>query len=238
MNIIHNLKKIVESITGYWIYKRRHLPNGIDLIIDLEKMDFKIDVIFDVGANEGQSLKYFKKHFPTATVYSFEPVKSTFDLLYRMNQNFKNVFFENIGFGSKKETAQIFIEDHSTWNSIIPTENSTKTETIELSTIDSYVFEKDIRSISILKTDTEGFDLAVLKGAQRTLSENRISLIYVEIGLYAEDKRHSHLFDIVKYLEKFGYFFHALYDYRGYGIGNYGNALFVNKNLTSQQKVI
>jgi len=48
---------------------------------------------------------------------------------------------------------------------------------IELSTVDKYCLQHEIPSIDLLKSDTQGFDLEVIKGAQRLLDAKKIRLL-------------------------------------------------------------
>ena len=52
---------------------------------------------------------------------------------------------------------------------------------VDVTTIDNYCRDYGIERIDILKSDTQGFDLEVLKGASRLLDQHRIHLVYVEI---------------------------------------------------------
>ena len=48
---------------------------------------------------------------------------------------------------------------------------------VKTQTLDNFCLEKKISNIDVLKIDTEGNELNVLKGAKRLLSENKINLI-------------------------------------------------------------
>jgi len=52
---------------------------------------------------------------------------------------------------------------------------------IEVSTLDMYCSQNEIPFIDILKSDTQGFDVEVIKGAQGLLNARKIRLIYLEI---------------------------------------------------------
>lgn len=52
---------------------------------------------------------------------------------------------------------------------------------VKVSTIDRYCADKKIERIDLLKSDTQGFELEVLKGARHMLVERRVGAIYVEI---------------------------------------------------------
>ncbi len=51
---------------------------------------------------------------------------------------------------------------------------------VNVTTLDEFCAEQQIGRIDLLKTDCQGFDLRVLKGAQRMLSEKRVGLIQCE----------------------------------------------------------
>jgi hypothetical protein len=53
---------------------------------------------------------------------------------------------------------------------------------VEINTVDDYCDSRQIEKIDILKSDTQGFDLEVLKGAERTIARGGIYLVYIEIN--------------------------------------------------------
>jgi hypothetical protein len=76
--MLYAAKKLVQGLTrkmGYDIRKVQRYAMGTnpytDMSIYLEQE--KRPVIFDVGANHGQSLEKFKALFPSSRVHSFEP---------------------------------------------------------------------------------------------------------------------------------------------------------------------
>jgi hypothetical protein len=52
---------------------------------------------------------------------------------------------------------------------------------VKLETMDDYTSLNQISYVDILKIDTQGFELEVLKGAARMMREHRIRLIYAEL---------------------------------------------------------
>ena len=73
---------------------------------------------------------------------------------------------------------------------------------VEVTTLDEYCSQRNIPAIDILKSDTQGFDLEVIKGANNLLANRRIHLIYMEItfcdmykGLPRADEIFGFLFD-------------------------------------------
>src|SRR5262249_47267521 len=54
--------------------------------------------------------------------------------------------------------------------------------TVKVLTVDQYCSERGIQRIDLLKSDTQGFELEVLKGASRMIERNLIHLIYLEMN--------------------------------------------------------
>jgi FkbM family methyltransferase len=72
------------------------------------------------------------------------------------------------------------VEDWSGMNSLHPRRGveqakSVKTESIHISTIDGYSETRGIKRIDLLKIDVEGHELAVFKGMQKMLTEDKDS---------------------------------------------------------------
>ena len=74
------LRRLVERRRGTHTVSEPRLPHGQDVVADLWRRapDLAVSIIFDVGANEGQSALRFAKAFPGARIVSFEPFQSTF----------------------------------------------------------------------------------------------------------------------------------------------------------------
>ena len=93
--------------------------------------------------------------------------------------------------------------------------------------------------INWLKTDTEGYDLHVLRGAHKALSENRVDFVYCEVGFARDDVQHTYFEDLLTYLLGHGYHFAGLFDT---ALMNeparmaYANALFVCRKTSLTRK--
>jgi outer membrane lipoprotein-sorting protein len=76
------------------------LPHGVDLASDLKRRlpNLRIDLIFDVGANVGQTAHDFRTSFPQAKILSFEPDADSFSELQASAKGHANVSIFNLGF--------------------------------------------------------------------------------------------------------------------------------------------
>lgn len=104
------VKSIIENWTGFSIY-RNNTPWGSVLLKDITRLipEWSPQVIFDVGANIGQTATAFKKTYPDARILSFEPVKETFKILEKSIKDLSNVDAYNLGLGSVSGEAKIKI---------------------------------------------------------------------------------------------------------------------------------
>ena len=146
-------------------------------------------IIFDVGANEGKYTKALYEVFnDKCLIYSFEPVKDTFNKL--SNNNFaSNIFIHNFGFSSSNTISTIYKSDISSGLSSLSKRrldhfniNMDLQEEIKLITIDEFCKNNNIDHISFLKMDVEGHEIEVLKGAERMLNDNKIYSMQFEFG--------------------------------------------------------
>ncbi len=146
--------------------------------------------IFDVGANVGNYSEHIIKLFPKAKLYSFEPHPKIFTILKNTSSNKYKVF--NFGFGNEIKELQLFDYKNETggsehasiykdvFDSIYKTESISYS--IKINTIDNFLNENGLKNITLLKTDTEGNDFAVLQGAKKTLENNLIDIIHFEFN--------------------------------------------------------
>lgn len=130
-------------------------------------------VVFDVGANLGNHTLFWAKKLNTDVIYSFEPYIPNFERLLHNVQNnlLDNVYPINKAIGKKEGYTCVkeFHEDNyggTTLNEEIQSEGE-----IEVITIDSFVKGKKIESVDFIKIDTEGYEVSVLDGAQKTISK-------------------------------------------------------------------
>ena len=86
------------------------------------------------------------------------------------------------------------------------------TETITLTTLDIYCEERGIEEIGLLKIDTEGFDLEVLKGGAEMLKHQRVSFIQTEAGMTRFNTKHVPFHDQQQVLAEMGYVLFGIYD--------------------------
>lgn len=174
--------------------------------------------IFDVGANAGQSAARFAQFWPGAEIHSFEPSPSTFSKLQANVRGLDaRVHAVNAGVGAES-TRQVLLESSQSDMSsfLAPTDASwgetRQQTTVELVALDDYCGQSGVERIDVLKSDTQGYDLEVLRGASGLLGDGAIRLIFVEILFEALYERTPSFMAIYRFLADCGYRFVYLYD--------------------------
>ena len=164
----------------------------------LKYLPRKMGTIIDVGAHEGQmfiSLNKFKIDFNKIIV--FEPFEESFSKIMKFNSN--KIVGHNIALGSKIETRNLKINKYNVTNTFA--ENNKKLikfriknflfnsrnkssyfmeEVHNIATLDSYL-DLENGDYDLLKIDTEGYELEVLKGAKKVLTQGRVKNIIIEL---------------------------------------------------------
>jgi FkbM family methyltransferase len=196
------------------IYIYRRPPRGANLAFDLRKYcpQQSFNILFDIGANVGQTTAEFLGYFPKARVWSFEPSGELYRELGRRFARDHRVVCENIALGSAEGEARL---NHTSVKTMFHLANPAtepppdlltgEFESVKITTLDSYCQNADIAFIDFLKIDTEGHDLEVLRGAQRMLSEGKVAFVQCECGMNPENKFHRSFEETKVILERFGY---------------------------------
>jgi FkbM family methyltransferase len=198
-------------------------------------------LIFDVGANIGQTVEKFKLKFPSATIHSFEPGPTTYETLQKKVGRRKQVFTWNLALGSKSGRQVLLENQNSDMSSLLELGErgwgavNRKTE-IEIKTLDQFCAEQNIGHIDLLKSDTQGFDLEVFKGADTMLRTGKISLIYCEITFSEIYKNMPSPSEIVRFLAERNFrpacFYYMYHTHRTF----WTDGLFVHDSLKSNHK--
>lgn len=155
---------------------------------------YRIDVVIDVGANEGQFARLIRKWGYGGEIHSFEPVKRSYGILSEHASQDPAWKAHNFALGSKPGTATINVLQSSTLSSMLNVNKFatrkwaedtqfSHQEEVTVRTLDDFI--ADNRSIGekrvFLKLDTQGYDLEVFCGADKSL--DRICCLLSEVSL-------------------------------------------------------
>lgn len=200
------IKYLVKSVlerSGYRVFRSDCLPIGVSLPDDLKALagKDKIKTVFDVGANNGRFSVVMAEHFPNASIYAFEPVEGTFEKLKESCARYSNIQCVNLALGDRQGSTFMQVMTCNEMNSIEVNPllqqffseaiiTPKKSVEIQLDTLDHFMTLNELHEIDLLKIDTEGHDLQVLKGASNLLNQKEIRFILIE---YYRPAKSNHL---------------------------------------------
>jgi FkbM family methyltransferase len=198
----------------------RFVPElGFDAFIDMQKLAATPSpLVFDVGANRGQTIERFRRHFERPVIHAFEPGRDAFAELQRRCAGMPDVVLNNVALGPRRESRMFLDNDHDDMSSFLEPSVTAWGEItgrypVEVVTLDDYCESHAIERIDILKIDTQGFDLQVLHGAQRLMRESAIHLIFTEV-IFSEMYKGLPRFDeTYAFLADRGFAFVSFYDF-------------------------
>jgi FkbM family methyltransferase len=149
---------------------------------------YQVDLVLDVGANIGQFALGMRRLYK-GPIISFEPVSRTFALLQNIAPDDKNWYKFNFALGSESGEQYMNVYEMDQLNSLFETNEDTiqrfgaeadgpVKELVQIRRLDDIVDEMpfNIRTKKIfLKTDTQGYDMEVFKGA-RSIWDNIVAI--------------------------------------------------------------
>ena len=149
----------------------------------------------DIGANKGEySLKLLQE--TNSNVVAFEPLPKAFDQLSKLKEDY-SLRFEpyNFGIGSKQEKMKFHYGEDDELGSFSTEVNQVEfignnnKNSIEVDVISlDHFYEKTLREkyneLDLIKVDTEGFEMEVLLGAQKTIKAIRPKFIQIEFNVH------------------------------------------------------
>lgn len=182
-------------------YDRGHVPlvNGEPYAVDYILKYFKDENclrIFDIGANRGQYLTMLLSKRSQLEIHCFEPQKDAFTTLFKKYHDSQLVTLNNFALGNmtgeitlykdctQSEYASLYHAHYTQYNKTLDLK-----ETVKIDTLDHYCSSNQIDFIHLLKIDTEGHELEVLKGAEDMIGQKKIKFIQFEFGLASIESR-------------------------------------------------
>jgi FkbM family methyltransferase len=206
---------------------------GIDLLRDVQVLlgQKQPVILFDIGANMGQTVTSFLERFVEPRIYSFEPSPSTFETLRAAHGRDSRIQLENLALGDREESLPIHVtKDFSVNDSLLEPswDAKAKTSLVQATTLDHYCQDHGIELIDYLKIDTQGYDLNVLRGGTQLLKEKRVRTFSVELIFTPMYRGQPVYTEVLSFPAEFGYQLLGFYEqtYRHNRLV-YGNALFV-----------
>jgi len=140
----------------------------------------KVERILDIGANIGAAAVYFSLLYPDARIAALEPSSQAFTLLRCNAQLRRNIETFNVGLLDVTESRELFLGGpDSVTNSLFQNVLSGPSrEQVQLVSAAVFSAHAQLGTPDIIKIDTEGAELAIIRSMQRAFCEAK--LVYLE----------------------------------------------------------
>jgi FkbM family methyltransferase len=246
---IHLAKELTQRALNRFGLQIRRVDPGVsytDPYLEQVRLlkDHEVKVVFEIGAADGRDCLKYAELFPTAQVVAFEPVPTSFQKLQeRVKPLQDRISVNNVAVCDVVGTAEFNIAEWDDASSLLKANNtgstfdvynnSRKAIQVKTETVDNYIKNAEITKIDLLKMDTQGAELSVLKGAESQLCASGISLIYTEVSFLEIYQGGTPFESLSAYLQERGYRLHNLYGLATNQKGQlaWGDAIFVRKEL-------
>ena len=189
-------------------------------------LDTPAPVVFDVGANLGQTCERCIRRLPGASIYAFEPSPTTYRELRTNTAELAGVQAFNVAMGDVPgklpflELSSFFRPGPANWGTVM------QGTFADVSTVDAFRAEHSIDRVHVLKTDTQGFDLAVLCGADDSFVTGAVDLVLSEITFTPMYDNAPRFDELIRFMLDRGFRVVGLWITHQEHIAQFGDVLF------------
>jgi FkbM family methyltransferase len=173
-----------------------------------------IDLVVDVGANEGQFVGWMRDRGYAGRILSFEPQAAAFRACQRRWGGDAGWAGLQLALGEAPGRLEMQVAGNSVSSSLLPMMHShvaalpesavVTTETVEVARLDAAIAPHlDGARRLFLKVDTQGYELPVLRGAAGIL--DRVAFLEIELSLVPLYEGQSLLPETVQAIQRLGF---------------------------------
>lgn len=231
------IKKIILKIFYLLPFKIRikikhsfNIPSMEWSLINLKNNGFTPKNVLDIGAYEGEWTKMIKMIYPDCNVMMVEPLPEKESILKELCIKFNGSVNFVRALLASKDDQEVNFNVNETASSVLNEQHNEHNKKIKLftKTVDGIAEKK---YFDLIKLDTQGYELEILKGAKDTIGNTEV--ILMEISLIDIHKDVPLIKDVLNFMDDIGF---QIYDISSFIRRPLDNALwqidaiFVKKN--------
>lgn len=185
------MKRLIKNLLQLFnLDIRRISPSEKNRFLWLK--NYNIKTIFDIGAHVGNFALDINSFLPDAIIYSFEPLKFSYDLLLRNTTNLNKIRAFNVALGDYNGISIINRQDFLPASSLLKASNISKdaypyigdsiSEEIEIRRLDDFInsYHIIIEPEILIKMDVQGFEDKVIQGGNEIINKSKVIITEVE----------------------------------------------------------
>jgi FkbM family methyltransferase len=216
------MKKLINSVLNVFGLELRRINRNApqtgsmhDVLYHLKARGLKCDVIMDIGANSGTWSVIAKQIFPKAKCYLFEAQVEMEEKLKSFCEKHLNssYFMQALGATSEKRTFTIWEDLQG--SSFLPNGKVETKEQRHLSivSLDEFIIREKLEIPDLIKLDTQGFELEILKGAESIMGKTEVIILETSLIEFDDLPDLPLIAEVIDFMNSKGY---AVYDFAGF----------------------
>jgi FkbM family methyltransferase len=210
-----------------------------------------IRTIFDVGCNQGQTIRLLRPLFPLAVIHAFEPGEEAHAAAAALCRDDSRLFVRRMALGEAPGRLELRRYAGSVTDSLLPEGKDYRSsappeywaqlppQLVEVDTLDAYCAREGVDRIDLLKIDTQGFDDRVLRGGLAMLRSGKVAAVKIELIFVEQYRGQARFGDMLNLLEDCGFRLLAVADQSPPPphIPDWGDAIFVHRDAISRASI-
>jgi FkbM family methyltransferase len=199
------MRQGLREMASAFIPTMRHLDMWVRLQ-HVAKLGLMPDVIFDIGAAQGEWSRRASKIWPNARIVGFEPNESRVPDLEETKAKVPNFSYLRCLLGS--QVAEIEYVDSLDRTSLYDRAATGPKAVAPMLTLDSLLTGDVIPPPGFMKLDVQGYELEILKGGQLALAAAQAVLL--EVNVYHLSPEMPIVVDVLNYMQAHGFFWYDI----------------------------
>lgn len=176
-------------------------PSHEGALHTLKKLGWKPDICIDVGAYEGQWAQMFRSIFPDAHVLMIEAQEAKEPFLQKIASTSNGMLDYRLALLGASDEGEVEFFEMETGSSVYEEASCYPRTKVKkkLTTLDSLIERHPpVRETQMLKIDTQGYELEILRGAAKTIQA--LDVILMETSLIPINKSAPLFSDVIDFL--------------------------------------
>ena len=173
------LKSLIPEKSKKLLREKLGVPSQESSFKNIRDLGFSPEYCLDIGAYEGLWTKEFKQIFPGCAVMMVEGQNLKGPALIKTQKAYKDVDYRIALLGAAEETVTFNIYDTASSVLVEHHDTNAQTETRKLIRLDNLLKETNFKRPDFIKIDTQGYELEILKGGEKTLAHAEFVLLEV-----------------------------------------------------------